>query len=96
MDSFAFTVEYEEISNVLVSDVEVLNHVEVLNYEKGGWRKNNVVVSMQRGEIGCGSFRGKAIWDTGATGTVITERVVKQCGLEPVGIIGVRTVGKKK
>lgn len=26
-----------------------------------------------------------AIWDTGATGTVITEKVVQGCGLKPIG-----------
>ncbi len=27
----------------------------------------------------------RAIWDTGATASVITERVVKDCGLQPTG-----------
>jgi hypothetical protein len=31
-----------------------------------------------------------AIWDTGATNTVISERVVKDCGLKPVGMAKVR------
>jgi len=34
-----------------------------------------------------------AIWDTGATNTVITEKVVKECGLKPTGITRVCTVG---
>jgi len=28
----------------------------------------------------------RAIWDTGATNTVITERVVKACKLRPTGV----------
>lgn len=32
-----------------------------------------------------------AIWDTGATGTVITHKVVRECGLKPIGITKVHT-----
>lgn len=34
----------------------------------------------------------KAIWDTGATASVISQRVVQECGLKPVGIAQVSTV----
>ena len=34
-----------------------------------------------------------AIWDTGATNTVISKEVVKQCELKPTGITRVSTVG---
>lgn len=34
-----------------------------------------------------------AIWDTGATGTVITERVAKECGLLPISMCRVETAG---
>ena len=33
----------------------------------------------------------KAIWDTGATNSVITSTVVDECGLKPTGIADVRT-----
>jgi predicted aspartyl protease len=33
----------------------------------------------------------KALWDTGATNTVITEKVVADCRLSPIGIIEVET-----
>lgn len=33
-----------------------------------------------------------AIWDTGATNTVITETVVNTCGLKPIGMARVNTV----
>src|SRR2546430_1171281 len=31
------------------------------------------------------AFNGVAIWDTGATGSVITQHVVDVCGLKPIG-----------
>ncbi len=33
------------------------------------------------------------LWDTGATCTVISEKVVKECGLKPIGIAEVRHTG---
>ena len=39
-------------------------------------------------------FQG--IWDTGATGTVITQRVVDDCGLKPVGMVEVHGVNSKE
>ena len=35
----------------------------------------------------------QAIWDTGATNTVITPQVVKDCGLKPIGMTTVHTAG---
>jgi len=37
-----------------------------------------------------------AIWDTGATNTVISQRVIKKCKLEPIGIVQVHTAGGTK
>ena len=34
-------------------------------------------------------FQFKALWDTGATGCVVTERVAIQCGLTPIGVLQV-------
>jgi len=34
-----------------------------------------------------------AIWDTGATGSVISEKVVKECGLKPIGMATVHHGG---
>jgi hypothetical protein len=33
----------------------------------------------------------KAIWDTGASGSVITQKVIDQCGLKPTGMANVHT-----
>jgi len=35
----------------------------------------------------------QAIWDTGATNTVITKRAVQECGLKPIGMTQVHGVG---
>lgn len=37
-----------------------------------------------------------AIWDTGATGTVITQKVVDACSLKPTGMVKVQTVGGER
>jgi len=37
-----------------------------------------------------------AIWDTGATGTVVTQKVVDACGLKPTGMVKVQTVGGER
>ena len=34
----------------------------------------------------------KAIWDTGATASVITEKIVEELGLKPIGMVQVRGV----
>jgi predicted aspartyl protease len=39
--------------------------------------------------------RYKAIWDTGATNTAITQRVVDGCGLKPIGVVEVHTAAGK-
>ena len=37
-----------------------------------------------------------AIWDTGATNTVVTEKVIRECGLKPVAVTRVNTaIGEK-
>ena len=59
---------------------------------------NNVLISQAfdstSGQINpedCGAREYKAIWDTGATGTVITKKVVDECGLKPTGVTVVHT-----
>lgn len=38
------------------------------------------------------TFRALAIWDTGATGSVITQEIVTACGLKPIGMVNTHTV----
>ena len=61
----AFTYKAIGRANVLLSDVKVSAHKELIP---------NATLS---------DF--KAIWDTGATNTAISERVVKKCNLVPIG-----------
>lgn len=37
----------------------------------------------------------EAIWDTGATASVITQKVVDSCGLKPIGIVEVHAFNSK-
>ncbi len=38
----------------------------------------------------------KGIWDTGATNSAISEKVVIECGLKPIGVAKVQTVGGER
>lgn len=60
----AFTYKANGKANVLLSDVKVSAHKELIP---------DAILN---------DF--KAIWDTGATNTAISERVVKQCNLIPI------------
>jgi hypothetical protein len=50
----------------------------------------------QYGKASTSPVEYTAIWDTGATGTVITEKVVQDCGLKPVSITQVHTSGGER
>jgi predicted aspartyl protease len=39
------------------------------------------------------SIQFEAIWDTGASGTVVSQRIVDSCGLKPIGMVRVQTAG---
>jgi len=43
-----------------------------------------------------GAKKFVAIWDTGATGTVINQKVINECGLKPIGIAEVSTANEKR
>lgn len=68
----AFTTVYDGLSRVLVNDVYISSPVK-----KG---------SSQQVTRPSNSRQYKALWDTGATGSVITRRVVDECGLKPIGL----------
>ena len=69
-NSFAFTTDYNGIARVLVNDVGV----EAVSIRAG--KDDGVIDASPR--------MYRAIWDTGATGTHITQRVVDDCGLKPI------------
>jgi len=66
----SFTVNYNGISKVLITEVEIsLAFVPTKNEKPPSPKKYN------------------AIWDTGATNSVITNRVAIECGLMPIDIV---------
>ena len=44
----------------------------------------------------CGAREFTAIWDTGATNTVISPKIVQECGLKPISIVRVQTAGGER
>ena len=70
----AFTVKYDGMTNVLMSDVQVAPAFDPAK----------VAVIPQY-------LLYKAIWDTGATSSVVTQKVVQECGLQPTGVANVNT-----
>jgi hypothetical protein len=74
--SQAFTVRYGGVVNVLITKVGVSLP---FNPSKNDLTSPEVKSSM-------------AIWDTGATASVITEKMVKELSLKPVGMVEVRGV----
>ena len=76
-----FTSKYSGLSNVLINDV-LISKAFNLPSEK-----------IDSKNYSTNSY--KAIWDTGATGTVITQNVVDDCALNPTGVIEVHTAAGK-
>lgn len=77
----AFTASADRKINVLISKV----HVSPPRLLPPGGES----------QLGPDCKEFEAIWDTGASGTVITERVVKECGLKPHGVADVHTAKGK-
>ncbi len=67
----SFTTQYKGLSRVLVGDVGL-----AVAYDP------SVIQGAQRPLFKC--FKG--IWDTGATSSVITQKVVEELGLQPIGM----------
>lgn len=76
--SSSFTLDYHRVSNALRSQVLISQAFDPSETENPA-------------EHGCKRYN--AIWDTGATGSVITEKVVQDCGLAPIGVTEVLTAG---
>ena len=72
-----FTRGYPGLSRVLQSDV-LISAAFTPSSEKVNPKDYNA------NEYG-------AIWDTGATGTVITQKVVDECALSPIGVVEVHS-----
>lgn len=79
-----FTTRYHGIGNVLINDVFVINSIQnPINLEPNGQKNVNLNEFI--------SF--KAIWDTGATQTCITRRVVDLLNLPQIGVCTMNTAG---
>ena len=79
----AFTSSYTGLSNVLENDVLISKAFD----PSPDRVKSEEFQTKQY----------KAIWDTGATGTVITQKVVDECDLKAIGVTEVFTAqGKSK
>jgi predicted aspartyl protease len=72
----AFTSEYPGRSSVLANEVYICE----------AFKPQSTSVRMPKN-----AKKFAAIWDTGATGSVITKKVVDDCGLKPIGIVKVST-----
>ncbi len=70
--SHAFAVQYNGLANILKTEVHIASPLA----------GDPHLVNLND----CGARQYNAIWDTGATGSVITQRVANECGLKPIGM----------
>lgn len=73
----AFTIKYNGLSDVLKSEVHISQELNPISPPQANSQLKKFI----------------AIWDTGATGTAITQKVIQECGLKPVGMTQVHTAG---
>jgi predicted aspartyl protease len=66
----AFISSYDRLSNVLINKVYISEAI------------SSSSLQIKRPP---GAREYKALWDTGATGSVVTRKVVDECGLKPIG-----------
>lgn len=81
MKTSSFTSKYPGRSNVLINDVMISEAFDLTSEQINAKDYN--------------TNQYRAIWDTGATGTVITQKVVDACGLSPTGVVEVLTAAGK-
>jgi len=74
----SFTGEFEQIARILFSPAWVAIAFDPLKISEASPEKVN-------------AHEYRAIWDTGATGCVISERVVNECNLKPISMTKVYT-----
>lgn len=79
-----FTSSFDGISNVLENQVQI---AEAFNPST----ISGTITPENRG-----AKEYSAIWDTGATNTVITQKVVNDFGLKPIGVTQLSTAGGTK
>ena len=79
----AFTSSYPKLSWVLINDVMIT---------KATSPTMSKILKIEDYNF----KKYKAIWDTGATGSVITEKVVKELDLKPTGMVMVSTASDER
>lgn len=79
----AFTTRYNKTTRILFNDVHISQAF------------NSASFSMPPSPQDTGARKFVAIWDTGATGTVISQRVIDECELKPIGMEKVDTASQK-
>lgn len=77
----SLTVTYTGITRIIQSQVHVSTAFDPSTHTKPLTPQN------------CGAKEFVAIWDTGATNTVVSPKIVKECGLKPIGVVKVHTAG---
>ena len=80
----SFTTTFDRITRVLKNEVHVSKAFDPSLAPKPLSPEN------------LGAKKFVAIWDTGATGTVINQKVINECGLKPIGIAEVSTANEKR
>lgn len=80
----SFTTTFDRITRVLKNEVHVSKAFDSSLAPKPLSPEN------------LGAKKFVAIWDTGATGTVINQKVINECGLKPIGIAEVSTANEKR
>lgn len=79
----SFVSSYNRISNVLQNQVHI----------GGAFNPSRTAVPINPKDLGAKEY--VAIWDTGATNTIITQRVVNELRLKQVGVTQLQTASDK-
>lgn len=80
----AFTLKSQKLENQIRSDIQIMHPFPIK-------KASNGKLILPRGPI----FTGKALWDTGATASVISSQIVKELGLSPTGKVDIQTANGK-
>ena len=80
----SLTTTYSGITRILQNEVHVSTAFDPSTHTKPINPQN------------CGAKEFIAIWDTGATGTVISQKIVRECGLKPIGLVKVHTANDER
>lgn len=80
----ALTTTFNGIARILQNKVHVSTAFEPSTHKKPINPQN------------CGAREYVAVWDTGATGTAVSQKIIDECGLKPIGVVEVHTANEKR